>query len=295
MNHVFNIIGIIGYQYCIQKLSIYNILYNWLKRTGYTVILDLHIAKILHIKNVLSGNILEIGKISDLVIIVGGDGSILQAAKILSVYSVKIIGINMGNLGFLTDLEPNSALKELKEILNGNFYVENRFLLDIHLLKNNIYVKKKTAINEIVIHSKKIAKMIKFDVYIDACFAFFQRSDGLIISTPTGSTAYSLSAGGPILIPTLNAIMLIPMFSHALSSRTLIVSSDSIIQLKFPNNTINVIVSCDGKTSFQISKKDKIFIQKSKVFMKLVHSNNYSYFHVLNKKLGWYRNFNKNY
>ncbi|AFA40976.1 NAD kinase [Wigglesworthia glossinidia endosymbiont of Glossina morsitans morsitans (Yale colony)] len=287
MNHVFKIIGIMGYQYCLQKLSIYNILYNWLKRIGYTVILELNIAKILHLKNILTGNIVKIGKISDLVIIVGGDGSILKAAKILSVYSAKIIGINMGSLGFLTDLDPHSALKELQNILNGNFYIENRFLLDIHLFKNNFYTKKKMAINEIVIHSQKIAKIIEFEVYIDRNFAFFQKSDGLIISTPTGSTAYSLSAGGPILIPTLNVIMLIPMFSHELSSRTLIISNKSIIEIKFPRNMMNVIVSCDGKTSFKMSKNAKIFIQKSKFFLKLLHSNNYKYFHVLNKKLGW--------
>ncbi|BAC24256.1 yfjB [Wigglesworthia glossinidia endosymbiont of Glossina brevipalpis] len=292
MNYVFCIIGIIGYRLCLEQLSIYNNLYNWLIKKGYSVILENNIAQALNLNNVISGSTFDIGEKADLAIIIGGDGSMLRIAKILSNYPIKVIGINTGNLGFLTDLNPKSALSTLNYILNGNFYEEKRFLLNVITIKNNIK-SKKHILNEVVVHSNNVAKMIEFKVYIDDVFSFFQRADGLIISTPTGSTAYSLSAGGPILMPLLNAIIIIPMFPHGLYSRPLVISAKSKIKIKFSKKILNLSISCDGTSPFKVYRNNEIVIKKSKKFLKLIHSNNYNYFNVLRKKLGWSKKFFK--
>ncbi|MBZ2279384.1 NAD(+)/NADH kinase, partial [Buchnera aphidicola] len=188
----------------------------------------------------------QIGKYCDLAIVIGGDGNLLCAARVLSCYKIKIIGINRGNLGFLTDLNPDTGLQKLSEVLLGDYTIENRLLLDVQVCQEKNILKSSIAINEVVLHAPNVAHMIEFEVYINKLFAFSQRSDGLIIATPTGSTGYSLSAGGPILSSMLNAIVLVPMFPHTLSSRPLVVCSDSIICLKFISLEKELKISCDN-------------------------------------------------
>lgn len=211
----------------------------------------------------------------------------LGAARVLSQYKNKVIGINRGNLGFLADLGPGNISQKLTEILSGNFYEEERFLLETQIKKRNNKLLIKTAINEVILHPGKVAHMIEFDVYIDDRFAFSQRSDGLIITTPTGSTAYSLSAGGPILTPNLEAIALVPMFPHTLSSRPLVISSNSSIKLKFKQKKINYEISCDSQIILPIQDDDEVLIKKSNKKLNLIHPKDYNYFNTLNSKLGW--------
>ncbi len=154
-----------------------------------------------------TGTLAEIGQQADLAVVVGGDGNMLGAARTTARYDINVIGINRGNLGFLTDLDPDNALQQLADVLEGHYIAEkNVFLLEARVCQHDCQKRISTAINEVVLHPGKVAHMIEFEVYIDEVFAFSQRSDGLIISTPTGSTAYSLSAGGPILTPSLDAI-----------------------------------------------------------------------------------------
>ncbi len=199
-----------------------------------------------------------------------------------------MIGVNRGNLGFLTDLDPDDFENELLEVLNGNYLVEERFLLEAEVHRHGQLKSHNAALNEVVLHPGKVAHMIEFEVYIDGDFAFSQRSDGLIAATPTGSTAYSLSGGGPIVSPRLNAITLVPMFPHTLSCRPLVVDGARVIKLIVsPDNGSVLEVSCDGQVSLPVSPGDEIRIYQSPAKLKLIHSSNYNYFNTLRNKLGW--------
>lgn len=288
---IFHTIGIIGHTNCSKTSNTYIILYNWLCKQGFKVIIEQHIAYLLHKTNAIIGNLNDIGNDADLAIIIGGDGNMLRAAHILAQYKIKIIGINLGTLGFLTDLNPHSALTELTDILKGNFIDEKRFLLDVHIYQNKNLIKLGTVINEVILHTNSIRRMIKFDLYIDNNFSFSIRSDGLIIATPTGSTAYSLSAGGPILLPTVDAIILVPICPHTLSSRPIIINSKSKISLKFSKIFPKLKISCDNQNPIFIHKKKEIFVQQSNYSINLIHPNTYNYFKNLNIKLGWLNNF----
>ncbi len=199
MNNHFKCIGIVGHPRHPTALTTHEMLYRWLCDQGYEVIVEQQIAHELQLKNVPTGTLAEIGQQADLAVVVGGDGNMLGAARTLARYDINVIGINRGNLGFLTDLDPDNALQQLSDVLEGRYISEKRFLLEAQVCQQDRQKRISTAINEVVLHPGKVAHMIEFEVYIDETFAFSQRSDGLIISTPTGSTAYSLSAGGPIL------------------------------------------------------------------------------------------------
>lgn len=166
-------------------------------------------------------------------------------------------------------------------------------MLEAHICRADQPSSISTAINEVVLHPGKVAHMIEFEVYIDNNFAFSQRSDGLIISTPTGSTAYSLSGGGPILTPSLDAIAIVPMFPHTLSARPLVINSSSTIRLKFSHITSDLEISCDSQISLPIQQKEEVLIRRSEYCLNLIHPENYSYFNTLSTKLGWSKNYSK--
>lgn len=283
---LFSYIGIVGYPSYCKALIIYRKLYKWLRSKKYKIIVENEIAQCFNLKNVIIDRLSKIGEIADLIIIVGGDGNILGATRILANYKKKIIGINCGNLGFLADLNLNNVFQKLPEVLNGFFYEEKRFLLKVKINKVGYRLRTANIINEIIFHPGKVAHMIEFEVYIDNRFAFFQRSDGLIVTTPTGSTAYSLSAGGPILIPDLEVISIIPMFSHDLSSRPIVISSFSKIKLKFNKKNINYKLNCDGQIIFSIQCDDEVVIKRSNAEFKFIHPKSYNYFKKLGIKLG---------
>lgn len=293
---IFHTIGIIGHSSCAKAIHTYSKLYHWLYKQGIKVMIEQHIGYLLNERNAIVSNLNDIGYHADLAIIIGGDGNMLRAVNTLSQYDIKVIGINLGTLGFLTDLNPNSALTELSNVLSGNFIDEKRFLLDVKIKHCNQLIKLGTAINEVTLHTNTVGRMIKLELYIDNNFTFSIRSDGLIIATPTGSTAYSLSAGGPILIPSVDAIVLVPICPHALSARPLVINSKSAISLKFSKVTPKLMISCDNQTPILICKEKEILIQRSHYTINLIHPNHYNYFKNLHVKLGWSKNnhLNKN-
>lgn len=291
MKQSFSSIGIIGRPRYTSALITHEKLYKWLVQNGYKVFIESSIAQELKLDNPKTATLIEIGQSCDLAIIIGGDGNLLCAARILSLYDIKIIGINRGNLGFLTDLNPDTSLKKLSSVLSGKYFIENRFLLDVKICQKKNISKSSIAINEVVLHTKHLAHMIEFEVYIDNKFSFSQRADGLIISTPTGSTGYSLSAGGPIIATSLDAIVLVPMFPHTLSSRPLVIHSDSVICLKFSNVESNLKVTCDSQNILTIKKNECVFIRRSSYYLNLIHPKNYNYFKTLNAKLNWSKKF----
>ena len=283
----FNTIAIVGKPRHNAAFETHLSVYNWLKDHRYNVMLDAQVANICDIPHGYS--IEQIGEQADLVIVIGGDGNMLGMARRLAKYNVPLIGINRGNLGFLTDIAPQTAFEQLHSCLRRQeFFIEERFLLQAKIERNGKIIESNNALNEIVVHSSQIAKTIDFEVSIDGKFAFSQRSDGLIIATPTGSTAYSLSAGGPILTPNLNAIALVPMNPHSLASRPLVVSGDSLISLRFARyNQPNLMLSCDSQELFPFDVDDRIIVKKSPAPLKLLHLKDYNYFTVLGSKLGW--------
>lgn len=229
----------------------------------------------------------------DLIVVVGGDGSMLSAARIAIDAGAPVIGVNRGRLGFLTDLPPQENLKKnLLAVLSGDYREEERFLLEMRLEDKahprSTLREPTLALNDVVLNRRSDAHLIIFDVYINDQFVSHYRADGLIVSTPTGSTAYALSAGGPIMHPRLNAIVLVPMFSHSLSSRPLVIDGDSNIHIQISRHNENDMqINCDGHDTSHIEPDQKIFISKYQKRLRLLHPSDYHYYDTLRKKLSW--------
>ncbi|QIM68171.1 NAD+ kinase [Basfia succiniciproducens] len=288
LQSTFKTVGVVGRPRNDSTLQMHKNIFHWLCEQGYQVLVENEIGKALNLSENHLASLDQIGQHAQLAIVIGGDGNMLSHARILCKYNTPLIGINRGNLGFLTDIDPKNAYAQLEACLNGEFFVEERFLLEAVVKRHGETVARGNAINELVIHPAKIAHMIDFHVYIDDKFAFSQRSDGLIVATPTGSTAYSLSAGGPILTPQLNAIALVPMFPHTLSSRPLVVDGNSKISVNFAEYNIPQLeISCDSQLALDICCNDVVHIQKSPYKLRLLHLHNYNYYNVLSSKLGW--------
>jgi len=234
------------------------------------------------------GSRMQLSASCDLVIVVGGDGSMLNVAKQVASEGVPVIGINRGNLGFLTDILPDEIETQLDEVLAGKFTVENRFLLDAILNGAEEDKALGSALNDVVLHPGKAAQMIEFELFVNGKFVYSQESDGLIVATPTGSTAYSLSAGGPIMHPDLNAVVLVPMYPHSLNSRPIVIDGDCEIKLVVAaKESLQPQVSCDGDVCYTASAGDEIIVTKKSVPLKLIHPNNHSFYQTCRSKLGW--------
>ncbi|ABM02757.1 NAD(+) kinase [Psychromonas ingrahamii 37] len=263
-------------------------LYRFLKAKGVKLVVDQRIADELPMNGFDRADLVGIGSRCDLAIVIGGDGYMLGAARVLSRFDIAVIGVNRGNLGFLTDLDPDNFEQPLEQVLLGNYQIEKRFLLEAQVHRHGDMKSSNTAVNEAVLHPDKIAHMLEFEVYVNDDFMLNQRADGLIIATPTGSTAYSLSGGGPILTPNLDAISLLPMFPHTLNSRPIVIDANSCVRLKIAqSNKSEMQISCDSHVNLSVLPGDEIIIKKSQDQLKLVHPKNYNYFHVLQNKLGW--------
>ena len=230
----------------------------------------------------------EIGKMADLVIVVGGDGSLLSAARTLAKYETPVLGINRGRLGFLTDITPDEMEQQVPAVLDGHFFTEKRFLLDALVFRENHVIGRADALNDVVVNSGTSAQMIEFELYIDDTFVYRQRADGLIVSTPTGSTAYSLSGGGPIMHPALDAMVLVPMFPHALTSRPIVVDGSAEIRVDIlERNRIHPPVTCDGQVNMTARPGDSVKICKKPHALTLLHPLGHSFYASCRDKLRW--------
>ncbi|GAA5213766.1 NAD(+) kinase [Corallincola platygyrae] len=290
MKKTFQTIGLIGKPHHEGANQTLLQLYQYLTQKGLDVLVEERVASELALEGVSPVDLVQIGERADLAIVVGGDGNMLGAARVLSRFDVGVVGVNRGNLGFLTDLSPDEFEAPLTEILAGEYQLEKRFLLEAEVYRHGRLKSSNTAVNEAVLHPGKIAHMIDFEVLIDDDFVFQQRSDGLIISTPTGSTAYSLSGGGPIMMPSLDALVLTPMFPHTLSARPIVVDGDHTITLRVSDgNEDNLQVSCDGHVTLSVMPGDEIKLRKHPSPLTLLHPRCYNYYEVLRSKLGWSR------
>ncbi|WP_137167444.1 NAD(+) kinase [Salinimonas lutimaris] len=281
-------VGLIGKPGHAETQTTLNHLIDFFHQKGCTILIEESIQHELNNPDVPAHNLVTIGRDADLAVVVGGDGSMLGAARVLSRFDIDVVGVNRGNLGFLTDIHPDDITEQLDLIFNGDAIVEQRFLLEVGVYRHEKLKSSNTAVNEVVLHHGKVAHMMEFEIYIDEQFVFSQRSDGMIVSTPTGSTAYSLSAGGPIIMPRLDAMSLVPMFPHTLSSRPILVDANSQVSMRVSKvNSDSLQVSCDSHIVLPVLPGDEIRVQKSKDKLSLVHPKGYNYFNVLRNKLSW--------
>jgi NAD+ kinase len=223
----------------------------------------------------------------DLVIVIGGDGTLLGVARDIVDYNIPVVGINQGNLGFMTDIPSNDMLSKIQSIVQDNKYtIENRLLLEARVIRREVVIYKSLALNDIVLSKGAIGSMIDFDISINKEFVLSQKSDGVIFSTSTGSTAYSLAAGGPILHPQLKAISIVPICPQSLSNRPLVVNDDCVIELILIKDN-QTQIHFDGQSYFNLVEYDKIILTKYNTELKLLHPFGYNYYRTLRKKLGW--------
>jgi NAD+ kinase len=230
----------------------------------------------------------NLGENADLLIVVGGDGSLINAAHMAVSEHLPVLGINRGRLGFLTDIHP-SELSKIEAILTGDYLLETRFLLEATITSpSGEPLSSNVALNDVVLLPGDLAQMIEFDIAIDNKLVCSQRADGLIIATPTGSTAYALSGGGPILHPTLDAVVLVPMFPHTLSSRPIVVQGNRAICVTVAEtNEASPYVSCDGQTRIAAPPGSKVIVSQKEEKLTLIHPSDYNYYQTLREKLHW--------
>jgi NAD+ kinase len=230
----------------------------------------------------------ELGKQTDLIIVVGGDGTMLDVARNMAPFGVPLLGVNLGRLGFLTDISPAETVEKLGGVLAGDYQWEKRALLYTYVERDGQRINTSEALNDVVLHKWMGARMLEFDTYIDGNFINTTRADGLIVSTPTGSTGYALSGGGPIVHPSLNALVMVPICPHTMSHRPIVVDGNSRIELVV-NDTAqsDAQITCDGQINLGLRINDRVSICKSRYEVTLIHPPGYDYYSMLRAKLRW--------
>ena len=263
-------------------------LQQWLKLQGMRVLLDESTAQSLPDLSIPIATRQEIGERCDLVIVIGGDGSFLNAARSLADFPVALLGVNLGRLGFLADISPTDMTQTLGKILAGDYVEEKRLLVQAQILRNDEVLFENCALNDIVLHQWDVARMIEMETSIDGHHVYRLRADGLIVSTPTGSTAYALSGGGPIIHPELELLELVPICPHTLNNRPLVVSASSNIEILLcDNNQTQAQITFDGQNNYRLEPGDRIRITRREKRIRLLHPVDQNYFSILRAKLNW--------
>lgn len=228
----------------------------------------------------------QIAARADLAIVIGGDGTMLATARRLAAGAVPLVGINQGRLGFMTDIARDEMTERIGELLDGRYRRETRILLEASVRRDGRQIGEGLALNDVVLNRGDAGRMIEFEVTIDGEFIYNQRSDGIIVATPTGSTAYALSANGPILQPAVAGIALVPLCPHALTARPITVCDTSVIDIRVMPQ-FDARLYCDGQTRIDLTGGDEIRVARSRHSIILLHPESYSYFAMLREKLRW--------
>ena len=258
----------------------------FLSSRGLNVVVDSLTAEQIESSSYPAMNLNEMAHAVDLAVVIGGDGTMLNIARTLSPYQVPLVGVNQGRLGFLTDLTLENMQDTMAAMLDGKFVTEQRLLLSARVLRGDVEVFSGLAFNEVVVHRSNISNMIEFEVRVDGEYLYNQRADGLIVSTPTGSTAYAMSAGGPILHPSLDALELVPVCPHTLSNRPIVVKGSSVLEILM-HRTGDIRVRFDSHTNYDLELHDKIIVTRHPEPACLLHPVGHSYYHTLREKLLW--------
>ena len=260
-------------------------LIHWLRKLNCQVLLDTATATIINESS--SHSKATISEIADLLIVLGGDGTLLSVARAAHPHNVPILAVNLGSLGFLAEISLDELYPTLENILNEKFKIESRMLLNAYIWRNGKKVEDYNVLNDIVINKGVVARVINLQVLVDGQYMTSYRADGLIIATPTGSTAYSLSAGGPIIHPSMQTLVLSPICPFTLTNRSILIPDQSIIQVKLDAEYNDVRVTLDGQESYKMKAGDILEIQKTKTTLQLIKGPNKNYYKILRKKLHW--------
>jgi len=288
MKQPFKTIGLIGKYGDPSVSETLRLIYGDLINRDLTVVLDESSARFTHDNSPQQVSLDKIGRQCDLAIIVGGDGTLLHAARTLNHYDIPMMGINLGRLGFLVDICADDMHKQLTDILSGGYQVDCRLLLHVEVLRDDQSILSSDALNDIVLHKWEVARMIEFQTRVDGQHVHTQRSDGMIVATPTGSTAYALSGGGPILHPQVAAMLIVPICPHTLSNRPIVIQASSTIEIEITHGGESEgQLTCDGQTHVRLNSGDIVRISASPNSLQLLHPKNYDYFEILRAKLGW--------
>jgi NAD+ kinase len=259
-------------------------LINWLKDRMVECIVDADIAKVVSHPALEKQ---EMANAVEMVVVLGGDGTLLAAARAMQKKPVPILGVNLGGLGFLTEITLTELYPMLEAILRGEYKTDERMLLEARVWRKEKVVDTFSVLNDVVINKGALARIIELETSVDQAYLTTFRADGLIISTPAGSTGYSLSAGGPIVYPSLHSIIITPICPHTMTNRPLIVPEEAVITVTLCSADQEVFLTLDGQVGFKMELRDRVEVKKGKGFVRLIKSPARGYFEVLRQKLMW--------
>ncbi|AGA34791.1 NAD kinase [Thioalkalivibrio nitratireducens DSM 14787] len=288
MQATFSTIGLVGKANDSRTAPLVSVLVDALHQRGLGMIIEQGIGDCEHPSGCTVAPLAELAPAVDLIIVIGGDGTLLATARATAEHGTPMLGINLGRLGFLVDVLPDRAATELNEVLDGAYEIEPRAMLQTTLLRDGSPIHHGLALNDAVLHVQSVVRIIEFDTFIDGLDVGRLRADGLIIATPTGSTAYALSAGGPILTPELEAMVVVPVCPHSLNHRPLVVSGRAVIEIKLSSASRSPAqVALDGQENLDFAPGDVLRVERRAEPLTLVHPRHHHFLRMLRSKLRW--------
>lgn len=255
-----------------------------LRKKGFEIFLDIETALILKMEGYPRS---QIPSLVDMVVVLGGDGTMLNVARLVCERGIPILGVNLGGLGFITEVQMSELYEEMDKVFSGECLCEERMMLTALIHRHGEKIAEYTVLNDVVINKGALARIIDLETFINKAYVTTFKADGLIVSTPTGSTAYSLSAGGPVLYPTLDSIVLTPICPHNLTNRPIVLPDDVLIEVILKSMSEDVFLTLDGQVGFSLRKDDVVVVKRSPFKTKLLIPVERDYFQVLRTKLKW--------
>lgn len=277
-------VGIICKTSVPEPIGILKELLPWLRERGYEAFLDSETASALNVGGTPRS---QIPALADIVIVLGGDGTMLSVARLVGEKGTPILGVNIGGLGFLTAVTKDELYKVLDKVFTGECSIEERIMLTACVFRHSECIAEYLVVNDVVVNKGALARIIDLETYIDHSYVATFKADGLIVSTPTGSTAYALSAGGPILYPTLNSIVLAPICPHTLTNRPIVLPDKVVIEIVLRSMNEDVFLTIDGQVGFSLKQSDTVQVKKSEFKTRLFVPCERDYFQILRTKLKW--------
>ena len=267
-----------------EPLEILKEFLPWLSKKGLEVFLDTETASKLSIAGHSRS---DIPKFAEVIVVLGGDGTMLNVSRLVCERGIPILGVNLGGLGFITEVQIEELHDAMEKVLSGECLYEERLMLTAYIHRHGERIAEYTVLNDVVINKGALARIVDLETYINKTYITTFRADGLIVSTPTGSTAYSLSAGGPVLYPTLDSIVLTPICPHTLTNRPTVLPDDALIEIVLKSQSEDVFLTLDGQVGFSLRKEDVVEVKRSPFKTKLLIPFERDYFQILRTKLKW--------
>ena len=277
-------IGIISKSGRPEPVEILKDFLPWLESRGLEVFPDTESASSLNVKGYSRS---EIPGLADMVVVLGGDGTMLNVARLVCERGIPILGVNLGGLGFITEVGRAELFDAMEKTLRGEFTIEERLMLSAGIQRHGERITEYTVLNDVVVNKGALARIIDLETYVNKTYVTTYKADGLIVSTPTGSTAYSLSAGGPVLYPTLHCIILTPICPHTLTNRPTVLPDDVLVEIVLKSMSEDVFLTLDGQVGFSLRKDDVVEVKRSPFKTRLLIPFERDYFHILRTKLKW--------